>query len=110
MNQLTWRQMTTSSAGWWSGIAAGVEISCEPRPSYCDRGRWVVNVHPDKSRAGVKLRMSLDGADAFPRYYFDFERMKLEMQDWVNARGELKSPTPLLSVSDGGQSSRPSSA
>ncbi len=29
---------------------------------------------------------TIDGGDMFPRYYFDWNRMMLELTDWLNAR------------------------
>lgn len=61
----------------WILRRAGVFIWIEPRPSYCDRGHWKANVD------GIA---SIDGADAFPRYYMDLERAKLEMSEWLDWR------------------------
>ena len=47
------------------------------RPAYCDRGHWY---------AGVEGIGSIDGADCFPRYYMDFTRAQLELQDWLQWR------------------------
>jgi hypothetical protein len=30
----------------------------------------------------------MDGADLWPRYYFDFERAKLEIEAWLKKRGQ----------------------
>jgi hypothetical protein len=53
------------------------------RNSYCDRGRFLV--HLDTQGAGT-----VDGADLFPRYYFNKQRMLDELEDFVNAREECR--------------------
>lgn len=58
-------------------------IFMQARPGYCDRGRWVVNVNGD----GVA---PLDDQEGFPRYYFDLEVAKKEMEAWVNMRETCK--------------------
>lgn len=49
----------------------------QARPSYCDRGHWVMNVDsiPD-----------IDFADSFPRYYMSLERAKKETIDFLKWR------------------------
>lgn len=48
----------------------------ESRPHYCDRGRW---------KFGCELP-GLDAHDAFPRYYMDVTRAKIEIISWLNWR------------------------
>jgi hypothetical protein len=48
------------------------ELILEPRPHYCDRGRWTLKVFP-KHGANCSA-CNVDDADSFPRYYFDHER------------------------------------
>ena len=50
-----------------------------PRPPYCDRGSYHVIVD---WTAGY----GLDGEEGFPRYYFELETAKREMELWVNKR------------------------
>jgi hypothetical protein len=38
----------------------------------------------------VKVDAPIDAADGFPRYFFDLDRAKAEMDKWVNARKELQ--------------------
>jgi hypothetical protein len=59
------------------------EITLEARPSYCDRGNWIAKLHPEG-----KLAMSIDFADGWPRYYFDLDRAKLELEAWIRKRGQ----------------------
>lgn len=55
-------------------------IWIERRPHYCDRGHYIAKIAaPD-----------IDGADLWPRYYFDLERAKSECEDFVKWRYEKK--------------------
>jgi hypothetical protein len=50
--------------------------SLEPRPYYCDRGRYIFRSElPD-----------LDGADGFPRYYMDYSAACAEITAWLRWR------------------------
>lgn len=73
---LTWEARVPATDSFGSGH---YHIWMEPRPRYCDRGRWKVCVDSH----GV---VGLDGQEGFPRYYFDLDRAKVEMEEWVNAR------------------------
>ena len=55
-------------------------LSIVERPHYCDRGRFIVYVEAP----------TIDGADGFPRYYFDWDRMLAELEAWIAGREELK--------------------
>lgn len=55
------------------------------RPHYCDRGNFLAHLEVD---AAGYLRLGIDEADLWPRYYFDEERMKLEILAWLHKRGE----------------------
>lgn len=59
------------------------EIYLSPRPTYCDRGSWIA--HLDARGA---LARDMDGADLWPRYYFDLDRAFLECEAWVKKRGQ----------------------
>lgn len=60
------------------------------RPEYCDRGRVLVHVEPAH---GIECSScNLDGADGFPRYYFDELRAVAEVEAWMAARGWHKKP------------------
>lgn len=63
-------------------------ISLEPRPVYCDRGNWIA-----KLDARGELALSIDWADGWPRYYFDLDRAKQEIQAWLEKRGQLIFPS-----------------
>ena len=58
--------------------AGSVWAFITPRPHYCDRGHWHVNVDC--------LNMELDSQDAFPRYYFDLDTAKAETIRFINWR------------------------
>lgn len=70
----------------------GLEITLEPRPHYCDRGNWIAKVH-----VGLNCPTEIDSQDGWPRYYFDFDRAKLEIEAWLKKRG-LK---PIRTVIEG---------
>jgi hypothetical protein len=55
----------------------------QKRPYYCDRGRWVINV----DGSGVE---GPDYAEGFPRYFFSLARAVDEMEEWINARSEVR--------------------
>jgi hypothetical protein len=76
----------------WPPRPADQELACdhgtivlEPRPSYCDRGRFVAKVFPAHGPACAACHV--DEADCWPRYYFDEDRAKAEMEAWMAARG-----------------------
>jgi hypothetical protein len=60
-------------------------ITLEPRPHYCDRGNWIAKLFPEG-----KLAWEIDEADAWPRYYFDKERAKLEIEAWLIKRKQAR--------------------
>jgi len=51
------------------------------RPPYCDRGNYIAHLD-----VWGDLRRDIDGQDAWPRYYFDLERAKLECEAFVTKR------------------------
>jgi hypothetical protein len=50
----------------------------QPRPHYCDRGHWQVNVDLPAS--------NIDGADGFPRYYMRRENAVEETELFIRWR------------------------
>jgi hypothetical protein len=60
-----------------------LKLRVMPRPSYCDRGRFAVYAEAP----------GVDDADMFPRLFFSLDRLKAEMEAWVNARASLR-PDP----------------
>ena len=76
----TWKE-GSSAIKWWSILGMHCEITLEPRPHYCDRGNYIAKIfskHPSLE----------DLQDAWPRYYMDFDRAKLEIEDWMKKRKE----------------------
>lgn len=71
--------------GYQERLAPHGTIVLEPRPHYCDRGRFIVKVYP-LHPLGCRA-CDVDDADGFPRYYFDEERAKAEIQAWIEIRG-----------------------
>lgn len=68
--------------GFWQEIR-GREclITLELRPAYCDRGNFIAKLHPEG-----KFALEIDGQDMWPRYYFDEQRAKLEVEAWLIKR------------------------
>lgn len=55
------------------------------RPHYCDRGRfgfWV------EVKRGFEIKLDIDDADFFPRYFFKLQRAFDEMKDWIDFNNE----------------------
>lgn len=73
---LLWRDWRRDEHG-WSLRRGGAHVWLVSRPGYCDRGRWACGVD------GIR---SIDDQDAFPRYFMNLDRAKLEMQDWLESR------------------------
>lgn len=57
------------------------QITIEPRPFYCDRGNFIVQVFPRGD-----LALSLDSQDGFPRYYFGVTACADEVTEWMRVR------------------------
>jgi len=58
-------------------------IFVQERPPHCDRGNYLANLD-----SVGKLEEQIDGADLWPRFYFDLERAKLEIEAWLKKRGQ----------------------
>lgn len=64
-------------------------IHAYPRPHYCDRGKWLVMVSTVIN--GISDYSSpLDDQEGFPRYFFELDNIKSEMQAWANERQEVR--------------------
>ncbi len=61
-------------------------ITLEPRPRYCDRGQYLAKLHIDPRS---RLLLDIDEQDGWPRYYFDEDRAKLEIEAWLRKRGQF---------------------
>jgi len=73
-----------ASHGCWLCHGLECRIWLIPRPAYCDRGHWLAQVH-----AIGHLALDLDQQDGWPRYYFDLDRAKAEVEAWLQRRGQL---------------------
>lgn len=62
-------------------------ITLEPRPAYCDRGRFIAKVFMKPGKTAVDL--DIDCSDCWPRYYFFESHAKLEVEQWLRVRIEL---------------------
>jgi len=71
---------------WIAG--AHCRIWMQARPSYCDRGNWLA--HLDVIPGTHPRALHVNGADGWPRYYFDLERAKAECEAWLLKRGEVR--------------------
>jgi hypothetical protein len=71
--------------GWQEILGAECLITLEPRPPYCDRGNWIAKLFPTGT-----LAREIDDADRWPRYYFDEERAKLEVEAWLQKRNQQR--------------------
>lgn len=71
--------------GFWRISGKECEIYMQPRPVYCDRGNWIAYI---ESKPGSNLARDMDKADGWPRYYFDVDRAKLEIEAWLEKRGQ----------------------
>lgn len=56
-------------------------VTVEPRSDYCNRGNFLAKLF-----LSGKLYDEIDEADGWPRYYFDLERAKLEVEAWLKKR------------------------
>lgn len=64
-------------------------VTLEPRQKYCDRGNWIAKIFLNPTASfQARLRLDLDGQDGWPRYYMDYTRAKLEVEDWLRKRGQ----------------------
>lgn len=62
------------------------------RPAYCDRGNYLAHIDV----LGSPWELALDAADLWPRYYFDLDRAKLEIEAWMKKRKEWMEPEPAI--------------
>ena len=67
----------------WKIYGKECEIHFQRRPPYCNRGSWLATI---TANAGSDLASELDAHDGWPRYYFDLERAKLEVEAWLIKR------------------------
>jgi hypothetical protein len=58
------------------------DFSLEPRPLYCDRGRWIAKV---QSKVAPSVDV-IDEQDGWPRYYMTLENAMSECELWAGRR------------------------
>ncbi len=58
----------------------------DARPAYCDRGRWLARL---ELTASAFPDLYIDAADGWPRYYFDLDRAKAEIEAWLVNRKQV---------------------
>jgi hypothetical protein len=88
MSRPEWREQAVDGGGsFWEIAGRDCVIILTARPHYCDRGKWLAQLH---ARYGTELARDLDDADRWPRYYFDLERAKLEIEAWLVKRRQVK--------------------
>lgn len=85
MSASAWDTKETMGQKWLTIHGKGCMISVEPRPHYCDQGNWIAKIS-----ATLELSRDLDAADGWPRYYFDLERAKAEVEAWLKKRKQWK--------------------
>lgn len=69
-------------------VGRDCSIELQPRPAYCNRGNWLATID-----ATGELARELDHADGWPRYYFDLNLAKVEVEAWLVKRGQLPATT-----------------
>lgn len=70
--------------GPWHIYGQDCFIWMQPRPPYCDRGNYLVQLE-----AFGPLAREIDAHDFWPRLYFDFEVMKSEVIAWLKTRNQF---------------------
>jgi hypothetical protein len=75
----------TDGMGEWMIVGRECVIRIGRRPPYCDRGNYLARI----DEVSGHLAMDLDGQDGWPRYYFDEQRAKLEIEAWLKKREQL---------------------
>ena len=83
--QIFTADMKAQAANLWTMEGRDCRIILTPRPTYCDRGDWLAHIEIKPSGDNHK-RLGLDWADGWPRYFFDLERAKLEIESWLKKR------------------------
>jgi hypothetical protein len=74
MDELVQGRRVEQAYQWHQLVIDGQKAWIEPRPAYCNRGRYI---------AQYDGSFFIDGGDSFPRYYMDLETAKREMKAWL---------------------------
>ena len=59
-------------------------VTIESRPYYCDRGNFIAKIF-----INYDSNLYLDEQDGWPRYYFNLNFAKLEVESWLIKRNEF---------------------
>lgn len=81
MDELVTGRRVVKPYDWYRLVIEGQTVWIEPRPRYCNRGRY---------HANYEGSFFIDGGDSFPRYYMDLETAKREMKAWLLHRIECE--------------------
>ncbi len=81
----SWATKDMDNIVWQEIDGKECSITLEPRMGYCDRGNFIAKLFPRG-----KLALEIDEADGWPRYYFDEDRAKLEIEAWLKKRGQWR--------------------
>lgn len=83
MTEFIWEERVEGSQTIWRCRTKQTTVELWPRPAYCDRGRW----HAHADCPGYPTNPNpIDGADGFPRYYFDLDHAKAEIEAFFRVR------------------------
>jgi hypothetical protein len=80
---MEWVEIPGAPSGCLQVQGQDCTITLEPRPDYCDRGNYLARLFPRGP-----LRREIDGTDGWPRYYFNLDRAKAEVEAWLAKRGQ----------------------
>lgn len=83
---MTWR---LDDHGCWVIEGRECYIWMAPRPAYCDRGNWLAHFEYRRPRTLAAGALQVDWQDNWPRYYFDLDRAKAEVEAWLVKRGQV---------------------
>lgn len=70
--------------GYWHIHGKQCILYLSTRPSYCDRGNYLVQLD-----AHGDFVLEVDHQDGFPRYYFDFDAACAEIIAWLKTRKQF---------------------
>lgn len=72
--------------GYWSIRAKQCEITIEVVSSLSNRGNFIAKLHVDYSS---RLELYIDNSDMWPRYYFVWEAMLIELHGWLQRNKQI---------------------
>ncbi len=77
-------QKELASEQWAKVVFSDGDFSIEKRPPYCDRGNFIVKIFVNSNQ----VRLYIDQSDMFPRYYFGFDNMISELEQWLEKNNQ----------------------